>query len=61
MGAFIIAGLVLAGALGLAFIVALAQGMATAPHYDSTPATIAISGAVLAALIAASHWLHIGW
>jgi hypothetical protein len=62
MGAFILAGLVFVGAILLAGFVSFAQGMAAAPHYDNTPRSILIGGVVLAALIAASHWLpHIGW
>lgn len=62
MGAFIIAGLVLAGSVALAFFVGFAQSMATSPHYDNTPRSIMIGGAIVAALIVASHWLpHIGW
>lgn len=62
MGAFIIAAFILTGALALAFLVAFAQGMATAPQYDNTPQAIAIGGAVIATLVASSHWWpHIGW
>ncbi len=62
MGAFILAGIVLIGAFLLALLVAFAQGMATAPQYDSSPLYIFWSGAALAVLIAASHWFpHIGW
>jgi hypothetical protein len=60
--AFVLAGLVLLGSLALAFLIAFAQGMATAPQYDNSPLFITIAGAVSAALIAATHWLpHIGW
>lgn len=62
MGSFIVAGLVLAGAILLALFVGFAQSMATAPQYDNTPTTILIAGAVVAILIVASHWLpRIGW
>lgn len=62
MGAFIIAGLVFVGTLGLTFLVAFGQGMADAPVYDNTPLYILVGGSVLSLLCVASHWgPHIGW
>jgi ABC-type antimicrobial peptide transport system permease subunit len=62
MWAFIIAGIVLVGSVLLALFIAFAQGMATAPSYDDTPRNTMIGGAIIAALIAGSHWFpHLGW
>ena len=62
MWSFILAGLMFAGSIALAFFVAFAQGMASAPRYDNTPWVIIGAGAVFSAIIVASHWLpHLGW
>lgn len=62
MGAFILAFLVLVAGWALAFLVAFGEGMATAPHYTSTPLYVGLAGTAVAVVIAATHWLpHIGW
>jgi len=62
MGDFILAALIAAGSVGLAFFWGFAESMASAPRYDDTPRNILIGGLVLAAIIASSHWWpNIGW
>lgn len=61
MGAFILAGVIFVLSVGAAAFVAFAEGMRTAPEYDNMPAVILIGGCVLAAIVASTHWVHIGW
>ena len=63
MGAFVLAGAVLAIALCIAGLQFLALASMPAPSMSSiNPVPTVVIGLVLAFLIAASHWLpHIGW
>jgi hypothetical protein len=62
MWAFILAFLVFAGFTFWAFVVGTAEGMADAPRYSNTPLVIFIFGALLAIVIACTHWLtFLGW
>ena len=62
MGAFIIAGLVFVGTLVLCAFMAFAAGMSTTGNSDVPVGATFITGTVIAALIAGSHWMpHIGW
>lgn len=63
MGAFIFAGIIAFVTLFLAVLSEMARGMASAPSmHPSNFWPILIPGWLLAAVIAASHWLpHIGW
>lgn len=64
MGAFILAGIVAVGTLALSALLLFANGMAAAPSASNAIAVGPVfwGGTILAALIAASHWLpHIGW
>lgn len=59
MVAFIIAGFVFVGTVALSGLMLFAAGMSDAPSEsaDKSPLWTFIIGTVLAALIAASHWL----
>lgn len=60
--AFVVAGIIAALSLALGFIGALATSMSDAPGETSGVAPIVVCGLILAALVAASHWMpHIGW
>ena len=59
--AFIVAGLIAAGSLGLGLLGLVAAGMSDAPGQTSGVAPYVICGLVIAALVAASHWLHASW
>jgi hypothetical protein len=60
--AFIIAAIIAVLSLAIGLLGAFASGMSDAPGQSSGVAPIVTGGLILAALIAASHWLpHIGW
>ena len=62
--AFIIAAIIAAISLALGAMGGMADGMSDAPGQTSGVAPYVIGGLVLAALVAASHWLaiqHISW
>lgn len=63
MGALIVAGIIFALALAWAVLNEMARGMAAAPSmHPNNFWWHLIPGTVLAALVAATHWLpHIGW
>lgn len=63
MIAFILAGIVFVGTLAYCALMILAAGMSDSPSAaaDIHPLPVFIGGTIIAALIAASHWLHIGW
>lgn len=64
MGAFILAGIVAIATLVLSGIMLFAAGMSSSPNAsDNVPiASTFFVGMILAALIAASHWMpSIGW
>ncbi len=62
MGAFILAGIVIIATLAIAFLQSFAVYMSTTGTGDSGAGSTLIWGFMLAAIIAASHWMpHIGW
>lgn len=63
MLAFIIAGIVFAGTVALSLLMLFAAGMSDSPSAAAgVPVTSTfIIGTVIAALIAATHWLHMSW
>jgi hypothetical protein len=62
MVAFIIAGIVAMLSLALGLLGLFADGMSDAPGQTSGVATYVIGGLIIAALIAASHFLpHMSW
>lgn len=62
MGAFILAGIVLAATLVITAIAIVADEMRDAAGERVPVAAIFSCGLVLSATIAASHWVpHIGW
>lgn len=61
MGAFILAGIILIGTLGLAALQVFAAGMSDVPGADSGAGWTLGVGIPAAILVAASHWFHIGW
>jgi hypothetical protein len=62
MVAFIVAGIIFAGTCLASVLIVFADGMSDAPSTSIDPAPVFVTGTVIAALIAASHWFpHIGW
>lgn len=63
MGAFIVAGIVVLMTLALCALMLFASGMASAPSTSNELPyrSVFFIGMFIAALIAASHWLHISW
>lgn len=59
--AFIVAGIVLIGTLGFAVLQVFAAGMASSGNAKSGAGYTLAVGLPIATLIAASHWLKIGW
>lgn len=60
--AFIFAGLILVASLAIGAIGLMADMMSDAPGQTSGVGGYVIGGIVIAALVAASHWLpHLGW
>lgn len=64
MGAFIVAGVIFVGTILLSLLMLFAAGMSDSPSEAENVPVIStfVTGTIIAALIAASHWLpHIGW
>lgn len=64
MLAFIIAGVVFAGTILLSVLMLFAAGMSDSPSASADVPVVStfITGTIIAALIAASHWLpHVAW
>lgn len=64
MGAFIVAGLIFAGTIGLSVLMMFAAGMSDSPSASKDVPVVStfVTGTSIAAVVAATHWLpHIGW
>jgi hypothetical protein len=64
MVAFILAGIVFAGTLVVSALMVFAAGMSDSPSASANVPVLStfITGTVIAALIAASHWMpHLSW
>lgn len=60
--AFILAGIIVVGTVALCLLILFADSMSDSPTTSVSPTPVAVVGFILAAILAASHWMpHIGW
>jgi Kef-type K+ transport system membrane component KefB len=63
--AFILGGIIIVGALGIAALMVFAAGMSDNPtaadDVGRQALGVLIGGVVFGGLIIGSHWIHIGW
>lgn len=59
--ALILAGLIEVGTLALCFLIAFANGMSDAPGTSISSMPVFIVGTLIAGVVGATHWVHIGW